>query len=80
MLDNAVISKSIKKLDLLVAEKMGYTDKNYGFFFFFFPWLKHVTQQVTHYPKQEFMHLISLTFEENVVDKTQDGLRVQVGD
>lgn len=34
MLDNAVISKSIKKLDLLVAEKMGYTDKNYGFFFF----------------------------------------------
>ena len=37
MLDNAVISKSIKKLDLLVAEKMGYTDKNYGFFFFFFP-------------------------------------------
>ena len=35
MLDNAVISKSVKKLNLLVSEKMGYTDKNYGFFSFF---------------------------------------------
>ena len=80
MLDNAVISKSIKELNLLVSEKMGYTDKNYGFFFFS-PWLKPVRKRKgKDYPKQEFMQLISLTFEENVVNKTQDGLRVQVGD
>lgn len=70
MLDNAVISKSIKELNLLVSEKMGYADKNYGFFLFFsdLNLLGNTRAKITQ--NREFMHLISLTFEENVVDKT----------
>lgn len=68
MLDNNDIKDNEKVLDLLVSGKMGYTHINY---FFFFSWHKPFRKHKgKDYLKWEFMHLINLTFEKNVVDKT----------
>ena len=67
MLDNNDIKDNEKVLDLLVSGKMGDTNINYFFFFWHKPFRKHKRKD---YLKWEFMHLINLTFEKNVVDKT----------